>query len=114
MNVTEVTKPHSFRGASSPSRSFGVTAYINPEPVHVYLVALFNPIHVSTSIVSISEDILFVEKVTYMSNMECVEFITLEPCTYHCMCETFGLYNSGYIRQGLTGRRESASYRPVV
>ena len=48
-----------------------MTAYINPEPVHVtvplasvhmYLIALFNPTHVSTFIVSISEEILFVEK----------------------------------------------------
>ena len=99
-----------------------MTAYINPEPVHVtvplasvhmYLIALFNPTHVSTFIVSISEDILFVEKVTYMLNMECVELITLKPCTCHCVCETFGLYNSGYIRQGLTGRRQFVLYRPV-
>ena len=67
-----------------------LTAYINPGPVHV--ADLYS--------VSMSEEILFVGKVTYMLDMKCVELVTLEPCTYHCMCETSGLYNSGYISQG--------------
>ena len=76
--LTEVT---SLFGSHIP-----LTAYINPEPVHVLLVCIHW---------SISED-MFVEKVTYMLDMKCVELVTLEPC----MCETFGLYNFGYISQG--------------
>ena len=77
-----------------------LTAYINLEPVHVAVPLVY--IH------------CVVEKVTYMLDMKCVELDTLEPCTYHCMCETSGLYNSGYISQGWHREGQSASYRPVV